>query len=682
MQGSFALPQRLSQQSLTVVHSSRSFAPELGGAFRICQLQPFLDCNAVGDHDRRYFPSGRIASSKVTDIVNEFYPGSRVRGRGLSLADYAGFRRMRGKLFASLASCSYPTSMSPSVSHRVISINGQTLDHSSWKSLVSGIPGPFRHNPALPWYSVPSGALRGLKTKQFGSISSKKTGQDVLARDSDKGSEKKWYPKNATLEKDSIAALYSSDSDSGDEMEKNEKLYGKADTGFDYDSGSESDDDEEDTKKQKNQKKMRDMEEEDSESDSDDDERELKMSKKNKMKEKVEVIGMCEEHSESDSDDEEELKKKKSMSKGTVEVVGMCEEDSDSDSEDDEEKEMRKKMKADEKELKKQAKKEKKELKAMKKLEEDTDVEDRDKKKKRAGKSHEDSRIFESNHEHDSSFSKGKVQVAEMEERDSSSDSEHDGDVDDIVEVVSDTLNVDELEEEEFELVGDDDLVEEAENEIEDYFEEFEDEDLDDDFWEEEEGEAKVGDGGDGGGVVLGETQWGSKALELAEEVVREMGTDFSIFAFKASTDGLVRVRLDKLSDQYGSPTMTDIEKFSRKYSEVLDNSGLIPQSVAVEVSSPGAERMVKVPDDLERFKQLPMYVQYLEGESVSEEKDGVLELESLDPESGMTVWKLANVKFNREQSGKGRPFNSKQRKWRAHVPVNALKLVRLHLDV
>lgn len=60
----------------------------------------------------------------------------------------------------------------------------------------------------------------------------------------------------------------------------------------------------------------------------------------------------------------------------------------------------------------------------------------------------------------------------------------------------------------------------------------------------------QVGDGGDGGGVVLGETQWGSKALELAEEVVREMGTDFSIFAFKASTDGLVRVRLDKLSDQ------------------------------------------------------------------------------------------------------------------------------------
>lgn len=50
--------------------------------------------------------------------------------------------------------------------------------------------------------------------------------------------------------------------------------------------------------------------------------------------------------------------------------------------------------------------------------------------------------------------------------------------------------------------------------------------------------------------MVLGGTEWGKKALDVAEQVVAECGKDLAIFAFKVSSDRVIRVRLDKLSDR------------------------------------------------------------------------------------------------------------------------------------
>eukprot|EP01018_Ginkgo_biloba_P031238 Gb_22792 [translate_table: standard] len=76
--------------------------------------------------------------------------------------------------------------------------------------------------------------------------------------------------------------------------------------------------------------------------------------------------------------------------------------------------------------------------------------------------------------------------------------------------------------------------------------------DEEDNYWEEEEEvEAQIGDGGDGGGVVLSGTSWGSKALAIAEEVLLPFKEDLEIFAFKVSDRGYIYVRLDKLSDNF-----------------------------------------------------------------------------------------------------------------------------------
>jgi hypothetical protein len=59
----------------------------------------------------------------------------------------------------------------------------------------------------------------------------------------------------------------------------------------------------------------------------------------------------------------------------------------------------------------------------------------------------------------------------------------------------------------------------------------------------------QIGDGGDGGGVVLRDVKWGQRALAAAEDVLAEhFGEGFAMFAFKVSPKGYVYVRIDKLT--------------------------------------------------------------------------------------------------------------------------------------
>ncbi|OVA08607.1 Ribosome maturation factor RimP [Macleaya cordata] len=137
---------------------------------------------------------------------------------------------------------------------------------------------------------------------------------------------------------------------------------------------------------------------------------------------------------------------------------------------------------------------------------------------------------------------------------------------------------------------------------------------------------------------------------------------------------------------------MSDIEVFSSAYRARLDEAeraGIIPENVSLEVSSPGVERVVRILQDLDRFKDRTMYVKYFveaadeTGTGLSsKEGDGVFRLVSFDLELRCCTWGIADVKINRDQAGKGRPLNKKQRDWRLNAPFHALRLVRLYSDV
>jgi hypothetical protein len=101
------------------------------------------------------------------------------------------------------------------------------------------------------------------------------------------------------------------------------------------------------------------------------------------------------------------------------------------------------------------------------------------------------------------------------------------------------------------------------------------------------------------------------------------------------------------------------------------------------QVSSPGVERLLRIPEELERFKDRPMYVKYIAdgGPALDppKELDGIFSLISYDLELGQCIWAIADVKANR--TGKGRPLNKKQREWRLTTSFESLRLVRLHSD-
>ncbi|XP_068657203.1 uncharacterized protein [Aristolochia californica] len=207
-----------------------------------------------------------------------------------------------------------------------------------------------------------------------------------------------------------------------------------------------------------------------------------------------------------------------------------------------------------------------------------------------------------------------------------------------------------------------------------------------DDGWEEEDDsttESQIGDGADGGGLVLrDDVPWGRRTLSIAQEVLPHLAGDgdLVLFAFRTSPRGFVYIRLDKLSDRYGCPSMAELETFSRLYKtqlEVVGETGEIPNDLAVEVSSPGAERLLKVPEDLHRFKEMPLRVVYTE-DDLLQHKDGIFCLDSFDNESKQSVWKRANVKNSQR---KGKAFSRKEKDWRLALPLQALKRVTLYLE-
>ncbi|GAA0144125.1 hypothetical protein LIER_04650 [Lithospermum erythrorhizon] len=210
--------------------------------------------------------------------------------------------------------------------------------------------------------------------------------------------------------------------------------------------------------------------------------------------------------------------------------------------------------------------------------------------------------------------------------------------------------------------------------------------DFGDDYFEEE-AETYAGDGSGGGGTSLAGTAWDKSALSIAEEVALSFDGELGIYAFKTLLNATIQVRIERLTTKSGSPTMLDIEAFTTAYRARLDEamvSGSIPENISLEVSSPGVERILRIPQDLERFKDRSMYVKYVAEAAKTgslSENDGIFRLVSFDLDTQSCTWGLADVRVNREKAGKGRPLSKKQREWRLETPFDMLQLVRLHSE-
>jgi ribosome maturation factor RimP len=122
----------------------------------------------------------------------------------------------------------------------------------------------------------------------------------------------------------------------------------------------------------------------------------------------------------------------------------------------------------------------------------------------------------------------------------------------------------------------------------------------------------------------------------LQEETVREIVLSIlkhpvAIFSFVMSHKNghsLIEINLDNLENLHGSVTLNDCENVSKALSLALD-SRFADENYTLQVSSAGAERELRLPEDLKRFQTLPMRIFYKNEEGKL--LDNVFKITSLD---------------------------------------------------
>ncbi len=84
----------------------------------------------------------------------------------------------------------------------------------------------------------------------------------------------------------------------------------------------------------------------------------------------------------------------------------------------------------------------------------------------------------------------------------------------------------------------------------------------------------------------------------LAEPVAASMGMEVVLVEIKGGGRSIIRVYID----QAGGVSVDDCERFSKRFSVLLDVEDCIPFSYVLEVSSPGLDRPLVREADFQRF--------------------------------------------------------------------------------
>ena len=164
--------------------------------------------------------------------------------------------------------------------------------------------------------------------------------------------------------------------------------------------------------------------------------------------------------------------------------------------------------------------------------------------------------------------------------------------------------------------------------------------------------------------------------MEAANNSLASGFAIYSVKVYYSQGEPQIQICLDKLTDKYGSPSIADCEQFSHILGlklQALSELKEIPENYSLEVSSPGAERKIKIPDELARFRDIPMRVKLKNNEARL--KYPVLQLVKNDEHT--STWNFAEVKLNKKAG-----YNVKKKPEDAIIlALNEIQEVNLHLD-
>lgn len=165
------------------------------------------------------------------------------------------------------------------------------------------------------------------------------------------------------------------------------------------------------------------------------------------------------------------------------------------------------------------------------------------------------------------------------------------------------------------------------------------------------------------------------EGLKKISQEIKQSFTGIEIYDLKLTKNHdnyYIKIKLDNLYDKNGSVNISTCEAFSKSFIETLDRRILedsegnqLPQDLTIEnytleVSSAGAEREIKVPEELERFKQSPMKITFLEN---NKKKSKILTFVSIKSQNKVIFleYKTKREKINVKQTIKEKKYVSIQ---------------------
>lgn len=111
---------------------------------------------------------------------------------------------------------------------------------------------------------------------------------------------------------------------------------------------------------------------------------------------------------------------------------------------------------------------------------------------------------------------------------------------------------------------------------------------------------------------------------EISGLIIELLPEKIELFSLKTaviSGGAKIVITLDKPDSQFGSPSLEELELVTRRVTKKMETFPPPFDNPQLEVTSPGAERTLRLPDDLSRFVGFAMKVQFYEGEAVQVKK-------------------------------------------------------------
>ena len=147
-------------------------------------------------------------------------------------------------------------------------------------------------------------------------------------------------------------------------------------------------------------------------------------------------------------------------------------------------------------------------------------------------------------------------------------------------------------------------------------------------------------------------------------------------------------VELDGLQDERGAVSLEDCQAFSQRFVELVDNrlargggpdteglpEGLTPDNYSLEVASAGAERELRLPEDLERFRGLPLKLRYRDSEG--KDRSDLVVFQGIENDAGEASFEPYTPKRKRRSKGE-----KKQNGREIRLPLCEMIRANLYLD-